>query len=251
MPDTGRERRSRAASCALLLVLATATLFSPTFASAEKPKAHVAKPAADAATSHRRFDDAAYWSKVFDDPKRDAWQKPDVIVAALELREGSVVADIGAGTGYFEKRLSNAVGESGTVYALEVEPNLVAHLRDRADKEKTANVIPLLASSDNPRLPAASLDAALIADSYHHIDGRRAWLARLARSMKPGGRVVIVDWKPGKQPEGPSEEDHKIAPEKVLEEMKAAGFEALPASDPLPYQYLLSFRAPAARATAR
>lgn len=197
---------------------------------------------ADRATSHRRFNDVAHWSSVFDDPKRDEWQQPDRIVAALKLEPGMSVADIGAGTGYFSRRLSSAVGASGAVFVVEVEPNLVTHLRDRAETEKTANVIPVLASADNPRLPAASIDLALFVDAYHHVDGRLAYLAVLKRALRAGGRVAIVEWKPGKQPVGPPEEDHKLAREQVIREMTGAGFEAVETPDFLRHQYFALFR---------
>jgi ubiquinone/menaquinone biosynthesis C-methylase UbiE len=197
----------------------------------------------DGATIHRRFDDAAYWSKVFDDPKRDAWQRPDEIVTALSLEPGMTVADIGAGTGYFSRRLSAAVGRGGTVFAVEVEPSLVTHMRDRADSEKTPNVIPVLASADNPRLPPAAIDVALFVDTYHHVDGRREYLATLRRSLKPSARVAIVEWKAGPQPFGPKEESHKLPREQVEREMAQAGFESLPVPDLLPHQYFLLFRA--------
>ena len=196
----------------------------------------------DRATSHRRFDDVAHWSRVFDDPKRDEWQRPDEIIRVLELEPGMSVADIGAGTGYFSRRLSNAVGSSGSVFVVEVEPNLVAHLRDRARAEKTANVVPVLASKNDPRLPAASIDLALFVDAYHHVDGRIAYLALLKRALRPGARVAIVDWKPGKRPVGPPEEDHKLAREQVIREMTEAGFQLIEAPDILPHQYLLLFR---------
>ncbi|MFN2426308.1 MAG: methyltransferase domain-containing protein [Candidatus Binatia bacterium] len=196
----------------------------------------------DGATSHRKFDDVVHWGKVFDDPARDQWQKPDHIVDALGLRPGMGVADIGAGTGYFSRRLSVAVGQSGAVYVVEVEPNLVAHMRDRADAEKTANVVPVLASADNPRLPPASIDVALFVDAWHHVDARRAYLAVLRRALRPGGRIGVVEWKPGKQPQGPKEEDHKVPRETVIGEMTAGGFELVETPDFLPHQYFLLFR---------
>lgn len=202
-------------------------------------------PAGDGATSHRRFDDVEHWSRVFDDPARDAWQKPDEVVAALELAAGEAVADIGAGTGYFEKRLSTAVGPSGAVFAVEVEPNLVAHLRERAEREGTTNVVPVLASTDEPRLAPRSVDAVLFADAYHHVDGRRGYLERLKRALRSGARVVVIEWKAGKQPVGPKEEDHKLARDQVVREMTQAGFTLVAEPAVLPHQYVLVFRAAA------
>lgn len=229
----------RLASAAFLAAL---TLTAPPSRADDQPgRARTGHAKPDAATSHRRFDDAAYWSKVFDDPKRDQWQRPEELVAALALEPGRTVADLGAGTGYFASRLSRAVGENGAVFVVEVEPTLVTHLRDRAEKEKTPNVVPVLASADNPRLPPASVDLALFVDAYHHVDGRSAYLAVLQRSLKPGARVAIVEWKPGKQPYGPREENHKIPREQVEREMAAAGFELAQAPDLLQHQYLLVF----------
>jgi predicted methyltransferase len=219
-----------------------AAFFSGPVAQANPPVSTGPAAVSDRATSDRRFDDTAYWSKVFDDPKRDEWQKPGELVATLGIEAGMSVADIGAGTGYFSKRLAEAVGASGAVFAVEVWPNLVSHLRDRAEKEKTPNVVPVLASTGNPRLAPQSVDLALFVDAYHHVDGRLAYLAMLRRSLRRSARVAIVDWKPGPQPFGPKEEDHKLPREKVEAEMKAAGFELAEAPDLLPHQYVLIFR---------
>lgn len=217
--------------CALALVAAAAAEAPPT--------------PGDRATSHRRFDDVAQWSKVFDDPARDRWQRPDKLIGALALRPGMTVADLGAGTGYFSGHLSRAVGPGGTVLAVEVEPALVAHLCTRAEREGTANLVPILASRDNPRLPHAGVDLVLIVDAYHHLDHRRRYLPLLARALRPGGRVAIVDWLPGELPVGP-EPDHKLPAGQVIAEMTAAGFTLLAQPDLLPYQYVLIFAAPAA-----
>lgn len=215
-----------AIACALLLLLAGAVT--------------LAAPPPDAATSDRVFDDVPYWQSVFDDPKRDAWQKPAELVAALELRPGMAVADLGAGTGYFVRWLSQAVGPRGTVYAVEVEPNLVAHLRERAEKEGTANVVPVLTSKASARLPAAGIDLVLIVDTYHHLDGRVAYMRRLADVLQPAGRVAIVDWHKRPLPQGP-EMDHKLAREQVVDEMGRAGYRLVAEPDPVPYQYVLVF----------
>lgn len=196
----------------------------------------------DRATATHRFDDPQYWSKVFDDPQRDGWQKPAALVAALALPPGATVVDLGAGTGYFEPHLSRAVGPAGAVMAVEVEPRLVDWLRDRAEREQLANVTPILASFDNPRLPPGAADVILVADTYHHLDHRRAYLPQLARALRAGGRIAVVDWKPGELPEGP-EPPHKLAPEKVIAEMQDAGFALVAQPEMLPYHYVLIFRA--------
>jgi ubiquinone/menaquinone biosynthesis C-methylase UbiE len=193
------------------------------------------------ATSRRRFDDVEHWRSVFDDPKRDAWQKPEALVRGLAIAPGMAVADVGAGTGYLSRHLSRAVGDAGTVLAVEVEPKLVAHLRTRAEQEKTANVVPVLGSTDDPRLPAKGVDLILILDTYHHIDDRLTYFRRIQRALRPGGRVAIVDWEKRDLPVGP-EAEHKLAREHVVSEMEQAGWRLVEEPDVLPYQYVLVFR---------
>jgi ubiquinone/menaquinone biosynthesis C-methylase UbiE len=201
---------------------------------------------ADDATARHSFEDVEHWSRVFDDPARDAWQKPAELVAALELPRGGTVADVGAGTGYFSRHLSGAVGPGGTVLAADVEPALVAHLRRRAEQDGLANLVPILASLDNPRLPAGTSDVVLIVDTWHHIDDRVAYARRLASALKPGGRVVIVDFQKRDIPVGPPLE-HKLAREQVVEEMAQAGYTLAGEPDVLPWQYVLVFAPPAPR----
>jgi ubiquinone/menaquinone biosynthesis C-methylase UbiE len=177
---------------------------------------------------------------VFDDPGRDGWQRPDVIVKALGLRRGMTVADLGAGTGYMSKRLSEAVGGEGTVLAVEPEPKLLAYLRERAEREKTPNVVPILGSADDPRLPRVSTDAVLVLDTFHHIDDRIRYFRDLRRSLKPEARVVVVDWHKRALPVGPPM-DHKLAQEQVVEEMVAAGYRLTDSPEPLPYHYVVVF----------
>jgi ubiquinone/menaquinone biosynthesis C-methylase UbiE len=192
------------------------------------------------ATAHHAFDDPDYWSSVFDDPARDAWQKPDALVAALRIAPGARVADLGAGTGYLSRRLSVAVGPHGTVYAIDTEPKLVAHLRRRAEREGTANVVPVEAAPADPHLPAGGVDLVVVLDTYHHVDDRIAYLRRLARGLRPGGRVAIIDWQKRPLPVGPAME-HKLPRQLVVDEMTAAGYRLLEEPDVLPYQYFLIF----------
>jgi predicted methyltransferase len=191
--------------------------------------------------SQHDFADVAQWRRVFDDPARDAWQKPRELVAALHLRPGMWVADLGAGTGYFSRYLDAAVRPGGVVFAVDTEPNLVAYLRDRSEQEKTAAITPVLASADDPRLPRGALDLVLIVDTYHHLDDRLAYLERLAAALKPAGRVAVVDWEKRDLPVGPPAE-HKLAREAVIAEMQAAGYVLAAEPAILPYQYVLVFQ---------
>ena len=193
------------------------------------------------ATSRRSFANVEHWVRVFDDPERDAWQKPHELIEALEIQPASRVADLGAGTGYLLGHLSRAVGEDGVVLAIDTEPALVEHLRDRADKEGLSNATPILASADNPRIPAKSVDLILILDTYHHIDDRVAYARDLQAKLRPGGRVVIIDWRKRDLPVGPPR-DHKLARSHVIAEMAEAGFTLESEPEILPHQYFLNFR---------
>lgn len=195
----------------------------------------------DATTDHR-FDDVDRWVERFDDPERDAWQRPDEVVRFLDLRPGDTVADLGAGTGYFSVRLARALGEGGRVLAVDVEPALVEHMRARAEREGlTAVMEPRLAARDDPGLPAEEVDRILIVNTWHHIDDRLDYLERLARALAPGGRVVVVDYREGDLPVGPPE-GHKLSEEHVRSEFAEAGWTLQRAPDLLPYQYVLEFR---------
>ena len=176
-------------------------------------------------------------AKSFDDPARDAWQMPDRVIAALNLKPGQIVADIGAGTGYFSVRLARAEA-APKVYAVDIEPSMVSYLRERASKEGLKNVIAVQATADQPNLPEP-VDLVLIVDTYHHIGDRERYFRKLAKSIKPGGRVAIIDFKPD-SPEGPPRE-FRFPPEKFKSEMSNAGYRLLAQHDFLPRQQFLIF----------
>lgn len=229
-------RASKVATLAVLLLFAAVPLGA---AEPEHP-APPAHPGGDDATSHHSFADADRWSKVFDDPARDAWQKPDTVVTTLALKPGMTVADLGAGTGYFIGRLSRAVGASGLVLAIDPEPDMTRHLGERAKKEGLTNVLPVLGLFDDPLLPKGRVDRVLIVDTYHHIDGRRAYFGRMRAAMAKGGQVAIVDFHKKPLPVGPPPE-HKLERATVVEEMTGAGWRLAKESTDLPYQYFLIF----------
>lgn len=188
---------------------------------------------------HHRFDDPERWAAVFDDPARDAWQQPDALVRWLALAPDARVADLGAGTGYFSVRLARVV-PSGRVYAQDIEPALLRHLRARAERDDLANVRIVLGTTDDPLLPER-VDLALMVDTYHHIADRVAYFTRVRERLRPGGRVVIVDFRPASSMGPPAE--HKVSPETVTSEMARAGFVAEGRFDALSEQYVLAFRA--------
>ena len=131
---------------------------------------------------NHRFKDAQKWAQVFDDPARDAWQKPHEVITALKLPADASVADIGAGTGYFAARFAHMVPK-GRVYAVDLEPDMVAHLGERAKKDGLANLTPVLGATDSPKIPAP-VDLVILVDVYHHIGAREKYFGKLRESIK-------------------------------------------------------------------
>lgn len=187
-----------------------------------------------------RFQNAEQWAKDFDSPERDAWQKPAAVVASLEIKPGMTVADIGAGTGYFLPHLSRAVGASGRVLGLDIEPDMVAYMTKRAGREGLANVEARVVATDDPKLPPASVDRVLIVDTWHHIDQRVPYAQRLAQALKPGGAVFVVDFKRDAK-RGPPPH-HRLAPEQVKDELGKAGLTVSIIDAGLPEQYVVAGR---------
>src|SRR5215831_203315 len=126
---------------------------------------------------HRSFDNAEMWAKEFDDPARNAWQKPDEVLDALHLERTALVADLGAGTGYFSARIAERVPD-GKLFALDIEPDMVRYLRERAQREHLSVLVPVLATAESSNLPEP-VDLVLVVDTYHHIDRRIAYFAKL------------------------------------------------------------------------
>lgn len=185
-----------------------------------------------------RFEKADEWAQVFDDPTRDAWQMPADVVASLRITPGMTAVDLGAGTGYFLPHLANAVGPKGAVIGLDIEPDMVRYMRERAAKAKLANVRAEVSKVDDPGLPAASVDRILIVNTWHHIQSRPAYAAKLRAALKPGGLVAVVDFTMSAD-RGPPKE-HRLLPEQVIDELKAGGFKAELLSEPLPDQYIVT-----------
>jgi len=171
-------------------------------------------------------------------PDREEWQKPSEVIRALAPRPGQVACDIGAGPGYFSLRLSQAVGESGLVYAVDVEPRILQVLLDRIDKSRAANVVPVLALRGDPLLPRAACDLILIVDTFHHFPDPVAYLRRLALSLRKDGRIVNIDFHKRELPVGPPL-DHKVSREEFLDKAQAAGLALVREHTFLPYQYFL------------
>lgn len=186
---------------------------------------------------HRKFNDAKHWVKVFDDPERDKWQLPAEVVAALGVKPKDVVADIGAGTGYFSFRIAKAQPDS-KVYAADVEPDMLSFLAEEAKRQNCSNVVPFEIKTTKPELPEKA-NLALIVDTFHHIDSRVQYFKELQSSLTPDCKLVIIDFTE-KSPVGPPR-DHRIEKGEVISELKEAGFKLIDEKQFLPYQYYLEF----------
>ena len=176
-----------------------------------------------------------------EDPKRDAYQRPQEVVQALSLNEGEVIADIGAGSGYFTFRLAQPVGEKGRVYAVDVSPDMIMHLNRRVRDLKVKNVVTILCAPDDPLLADASVDRFFICDTWHHIKGHAKYLELLKRMLKPGGQVIMLDFKKANTPIGPPME-MRIDRDDLVREMEANGFQLATEHTFLDYQYFLVFK---------
>jgi arsenite methyltransferase len=176
----------------------------------------------------------------FEDTERDTWQKPDEVLQHLNLKPGDVVADIGAGTGYFTRRFAMAVGPGGQALGLDISPSRVQQMKEDAQKLALKNYKAILIRPDDPGLKPGSVDVVFLCNTYHHLGNRVDYFKRLSRSLKKNGRVVIVDFYKKPLPVGPSV-DHKISKDLVLEEIRAAGYHLRYDGNFLPYQYYLEF----------
>jgi ubiquinone/menaquinone biosynthesis C-methylase UbiE len=178
------------------------------------------------------------FARHFDGRERDAWQKPAEVVRFLELGAGQVVADIGAGTGYFLPHLSKTVGSQGRVLALDVEPNMVEYMKQRSKKGGFANVEPRLVTPGDPGLAPASVDHILIVNTWHHIDDRASYAVKLARALRPLGTLLVVDFTLDADLGPPKE--HRLSAEQVVKELEGGGFRAeVVRGETLPKQYLV------------
>lgn len=171
-------------------------------------------------------------------PDRVLWQKPEQIMDAVHVADGSTVADIGAGAGWFTIRLAQRVGPKGVVYAQDVQRLMLDAIKRRVQREGLQNVKTILAYDNDPNLPAKALDAILMVDAYQEVGNRVVYLRNLAHALKPTGRIGIVNWKPGRGGPGPDEPNERVERSVVEADAKAAGLRVL-AHENLQYQYLL------------
>jgi SAM-dependent methyltransferase len=199
---------------------------------------HTAMPAgAQADHFGRHFENAAEWAKDFDDPARDEWQLPSRVIDAVQLNSGQLVADIGAGTGYFTVRLAKAPA-APKVYAVDIEPSMVEYVKQRAVREQLTNVTAVQALPGRTNLPEP-VDLVLVVDTYHHIPNRVPYFTALKAHLKPGARLAIVDFRKD-SPSGPPAE-FRFTPDQISAELASAGFSLQTSHDFLPRQIFLIY----------
>ena len=189
---------------------------------------------------HRLHIDPELYLGALEDPKRDAYQKPQEVMGALGLKAGEVIADIGAGSGYFTFRLAHQVGDRGKVYAVDVSSDMIRHINRRIRELKAKNVVSILADPDDPLLPEASVNRFFFSDSWHHIENQTKYLSLLKKMLKPGGEIIMIDFHKKELPVGPPMQ-MKIAREDLIKQMESNGFRLMKEHTFLQYQYFLVF----------
>jgi ubiquinone/menaquinone biosynthesis C-methylase UbiE len=189
---------------------------------------------------HELHNDPKSYIGALEDPKRDDYQKPHEVLTALNIKPGEVIADIGAGSGYFSLKLAHFVGDKGKVYAVDVSPDMVRYLNRRIRETKTTNVVTILADNDDPLLPDRSVNRFFICDVWHHVENQTKYLSLMKKMLKPGGEVVMIDFHKKDLPFGPPMQ-MKIAREDVIKQMETNGFRLSKEHTFLPYQYFLVF----------
>ena len=177
------------------------------------------------------------WAKKLDAKERDDWQKPDSLIALLNIVPGQTVAEIGAGTGYFLRYLSKAVGETGHVLARDVEMDLVDHMKKRIEAEGLTNVTISVCPFDHPGLPNAAVDLVLLVNTWHHISNRVDYAKKLGATLGPEGRICIVDFHK-ESAVGPPP-DHKLSSDQIIRELTDAGLSIKIEEESLPEQYVI------------
>ncbi len=171
-------------------------------------------------------------------PERETEEAPSKALAALELKPGMVVADIGAGSGYYTSRMSKLVGATGRVYATDIQPGMIELLNRRVQAEGLGNVTAVLGGVDDPKLPPRSIDLAIMVDVYHELQTPQVFLQKLREVFKPGGRLVLVEFRK-EDPKVPILEVHKMSVAEVKSELEAEGFVLDKVIDVLPWQHII------------
>lgn len=181
--------------------------------------------------------DGAPW---LDRREREDEENPDLALRLLRIRKGATVADIGAGSGYITIRMAKIVGPMGKVYASDIQSGMLTLLQQNLTKVKLDNVVPVLGAIDDPKLPAESIDLAIMVDVYHEFSEPQKMLQRIRESLKPDGRLVLLEYR-AEDPNVPILKDHKMSKAQVKQEVEHEGFKQSRVYDDLPWQHLFIF----------
>jgi cyclopropane fatty-acyl-phospholipid synthase-like methyltransferase len=236
----------------LLALLAISVLFSTSFARAVEP----AKTSSDAAAATetvppplkfykgREIADAMHYSGAswLVRESREREEECSTMLKALHLKSGQTVCDMGCGNGFYTLKLAKIVGEKGQVLAVDIQPEMLSLLNERAKEEKLSNIKPILGTPIDPNLPEGRIDLILCVDVYHEFSNPEEMLAVMRKGLKPGGRIALVEFR-AEDPKVPIKPLHKMTKEQILKEWPANGFKLVEQFDKLPWQHLMFFEA--------
>jgi ubiquinone/menaquinone biosynthesis C-methylase UbiE len=172
--------------------------------------------------------------------EREDEENPDLALRLLRIKKGATVADIGAGSGYITIRMARIVGATGKVYASDIQSGMLTLLQQNVAKARVDNVVPVLGAIDDPKLPPASLDLAIMVDVYHEFSEPQKMLQRIRESLKPDGRLVLLEYR-AEDPNIPILREHKMSKTQVKQELEHEGFKQSRVYDDLPWQHLFIF----------
>ncbi len=190
------------------------------------------------------YDDPKAAIAAMEDAQREAWQMPDRIVRSLPIpSKDAVVADIGAGSGYFSRRLALEV-PAGKVYAVDIDDEFRTYIEQQRESWGTPNIEPHLAFYDDPALPDAAIDLVFVGNTYAYLRERKAYFTKVRRALRPGGRLAIVDYRPDASPPAAFAPDpkYRLSRETIVAELQTAGFALEREETFLPHQYFLIFK---------
>jgi ubiquinone/menaquinone biosynthesis C-methylase UbiE len=192
---------------------------------------------------HRRPDDITQYLEQLDSTERDRYQKPSQVIEALNVKPGMAVADLGSGSGYFTRRFIEAVTETGIVYAIDVEPEMLTYTKESVIHMHTAFTAEfILARPDSPKLPFESIDLLFVCNTVHHLEDRSNYFRNLRSSLKQGARIAIIDFYPDERSgELGFPKHHLVSRDQVIQEMADAGYRLEREHSFLPRQYFLEF----------
>jgi len=219
-------------------VLLAATLTAAAQLSAAPPADELRHPVSGRIIAPVMGYDGVAW---LDRPEREFEEQTSKAIKALDVKPGQVVADVGAGSGYYTVRLARQVGRTGRVYASDIQPEMIVHLQQRLVRERVDNVDVVQATEVNPRLPDGIFDLVLMVDVYHELSRPQDVLRRLRTALKPDGRLVLIEYRK-ESTWVPIREEHKMSVKEARMELEAEGYRFDRVIDVLPWQHILVFR---------